>query len=281
MPKMSSRQFWRPNRSAQPVVCGIVCGRKGKKSFDDVSTSHSRNYDLSALSIEGDMDRMERVILGFDAIWKNMKNDAPAESLNILLYGAPGTGKSEFARYVARKLNRPLLAKPASSLINCYIGETEKNIHAAFREAEEKKAVLFFDEADSFLNDRSGAVRSYEVSQVNELLMQMENFHGIFIAATNFNDNLDSASMRRFALKVKFNYLKPEGIRKMWQIYFPEFALDENVLSETMLAPGDFNAVYGGIRYIEKSEFSSADIVKMLREETARKKPFGNRKMGF
>ena len=73
-----------------------------------------------------------------------------AQSLNILLYGAPGTGKTEFVRYLARKLNRNLVIKRASDLLGMYVGQTEANIKAAFEEAEESKSILFFDEADSF-----------------------------------------------------------------------------------------------------------------------------------
>ncbi|SFV60837.1 ATPase, AAA family [hydrothermal vent metagenome] len=90
-----------------------------------------------------------------------------------------------------------------------WVGGTEKNIANAFREAKEEKAVLVFDEVDSFLADRTGAKQSWEVTQVNEMLVQMENFDGIFIATTNLMDNLDRASLRRFDLKLEFSYLKP------------------------------------------------------------------------
>ncbi|NIP99131.1 MAG: AAA family ATPase, partial [Nitrospinaceae bacterium] len=70
--------------------------------------------------------------------------------------------------------------------------------------AEENRALLFFDEADSFLRPREAAVRSWEVTEVNELLTQMETFRGVFLCATNFLNGLDSAALRRFTFKVEF-----------------------------------------------------------------------------
>lgn len=70
-------------------------------------------------------------------------------------------------------------------------------------------SVLLLDEADSFLRDRTSAQRSWEVTQVNELLTQMERFEGLFICSNNLIDRLDSASIRRFDFKIMLSYLKP------------------------------------------------------------------------
>ena len=162
--------------------------------------------------------------------------------MNVLLYGPPGTGKTEFAKHLARTLNRKLVIKKASDLLDCFVGNTEKHIREMFKEAEKSNAILFLDEADSLIRDRSGAGHNWEVTQVNEMLTQMENFKGIFIAATNFDGVLYMASRRRFALKVKFGYLKPEGIEKMWQAFFPKVEMPSAAKNLRMLAPGDFNA---------------------------------------
>ena len=81
--------------------------------------------------------------------------------------------------------NGPLLVRRASDLLSMFVGEVEKNIARAFREAEDDGALLLIDEVDSFLQDRRGAQRSWEVTQVNEMLTQMEGFAGVFIASTN------------------------------------------------------------------------------------------------
>lgn len=126
----------------------------------------------------------------------------------ICFYGPPGTGKTAFAHYLAKQLDKELLQKTASDLLNCFVGQTEKNLAAMFREANEEDAVLLLDEADSYLQDRNSAHHSWEVTQVNELLKQIEQFDGLFICATNLMDQLDSAVLRRFDFKIRFDYLR-------------------------------------------------------------------------
>lgn len=100
----------------------------------------------------------------------------------------------------AWRLSYPLHQKRASDLLSPLVGQAEKNIAAAFREAASAGAVLMVDEVDSFLQDRAKAQRPWEVTQVNEFLTQMEQFEGIFIASTNLMDGLDAAAMRRFGI---------------------------------------------------------------------------------
>ncbi|MCM0083180.1 AAA family ATPase [Geomonas sp. Red32] len=138
---------------------------------------------------------------------------------SFCFYGAAGTGKSELARFIAGEVGKSFLLRRASDLLSKYVGEAEKNIAGMFHEARQQDAVLVLDEADSFLADRRGAHQSWEVSQVNEMLTQMEAFDGIFICTTNLMEKLDPASLRRFDLKVRFAPLTP-GQR--WDIFKQE-----------------------------------------------------------
>jgi SpoVK/Ycf46/Vps4 family AAA+-type ATPase len=122
----------------------------------------------------------------------------------LCFHGAPGTGKTALAEHIAQMLGQPLMIKQASDLVSKYVGETEHNLAAMFREAEAEKAVLLLDEADSFLRDRRGAQRSYEVTEVNEMLQGMERYAGIFVCTTNLLDSLDAAALRRFTFKLRF-----------------------------------------------------------------------------
>ena len=243
--------------------------------------THAPSYVLDVLNIDCDMEYVQHVLKSFDAKWKKMQPADKPDSLNVLFYGPPGTGKTELAKYIARDLDRKLMIRKASDLLNCYIGETEKNIRGMFREAEDKKAVLFLDEADSMIQERAGANHSWEVTQVNELLTQMENFKGIFIAATNFNDNLDQASRRRFAMKIKFGYLQPDGAESMWKAFFPDVECPAGVRDLKLLAPGDFNAVYGTLRFYDKSELTADKILAALKHEVACKDSREGRHMGL
>ena len=241
--------------------------------------SHAPNYLLDALNIDADMGKVMNVMKSFDAKWQKMLESDRPDSLNVLLYGAPGTGKTEFAKHLARTLNRKLIIKRTSDLLNCYVGGTEQRIRAMFKEAEEKKAILFLDEADSLIRDREGASRNWEVTQVNEMLTQMENFKGIFIAATNFEGRLDTASRRRFALKVKFGYLLPEGIERLWQAFFPMVKCPAEAKTLRMVAPGDFNAAYGSLRF--ETEITAEAILEALKSELTYKDSRQGRVMGL
>lgn len=173
-----------------------------------------------------------------------------ARSGRLCLYGPPGTGKTAYGRWLAKQLGIPLLIKRASDLMSKWLGENEKNIAKAFRQAAQDGSLLLIDEVDSFLQDRRGAERSWEVSMVNEMLTQMESFSGVFIASTNLMTGLDQAALRRFDLKVKFDFLRPEQAWELVRRYCKQLNLSApqpDLLARTIrlqkLTPGDFAAV--------------------------------------
>ena len=129
---------------------------------------------------------------------------APTRQWSLLASGPPGTGKSALARHLAMRVGVEVIEKRASDLLDMYVGNTEKAIAAAFREAADAKAMLVIDEADSLLRDRSLATRSWEVSMTNEMLSWMERTPVPFVATTNLRDNLDPATARRFLFKIEF-----------------------------------------------------------------------------
>lgn len=130
------------------------------------------------------------------------------------------------------------------------MGMTEKAIARTFEKAVRDEAVLMVDEVDSFLQDRKNARHSWEVTQINEMLTQIESFPGVLIASTNFLDHLDAASLRRFDLKLGFDYLKPAQIRRLLISCSRSLALcapgaDDLAMVEKLDAatPGDFATV--------------------------------------
>jgi SpoVK/Ycf46/Vps4 family AAA+-type ATPase len=204
----------------------------------------------------------------------------------LCLYGPPGTGKTAFVHWLAEQLGRPLMIKRASDLIDMWVGASERNIAAAFRAASNEGAVLLLDEVDSFLQDRRGAQRSWEVTQVNEMLTQMEAFNGVFVASTNLVEDLDHAALRRFDLKLKFGYLKPI---QAWTLFErqcvamnlspPESALRNPIAQLDRLTPGDFAAV---ARRHDFSPLADADaLLAALTEECTIKEGGQNHAMGF
>ncbi len=208
-----------------------------------------------------------------------------SKNARICLYGVPGTGKSAYAKFIAKSLKKPIIIKKGSDLLSMFVGGTEKNIALAFKEAKEKHAVLVFDEVDSFLQDRSMAARSWEITQVNEMLVQMESFDGIFIATTNLIDNLDKACLRRFDLKLEFGYLLPEQARNLFKkecallkVKFDEYASNK-VSSLGLLAPGDFASVRRQAKF--RPIKNGDDFCHRLELEVALKNEEKSVKIGF
>lgn len=204
----------------------------------------------------------------------------------VLLYGPPGTGKSAFAHQVAATVGRELVAKRASDLLSMWVGQNERLIAEMFAEARAANAVLLLDEADSFLGDRSGAHQSWEVSKVNEMLVQMEAFQGIFLCSTNLVETLDPAVFRRFALKIRFD---PMHSNQRWGLFCrtleafgigPDEALRSAIDRLSLLTPGDFAAVVRKARLLGAPKDAAA-LVESLREEQ-RMNPKGRAKeIGF
>ncbi len=132
----------------------------------------------------------------------------------ICCYGPPGTGKTAWANWLAQEMGLQALVQQGSDLLSPFVGGTEQQIAEAFRKAKENNMVLIFDEVDTFLFARESGQRSWEHSFVNEMLTQIEKFEGLLIVSTNLMDNLDPAALRRFDLKLKFDYLQPEQRKK-------------------------------------------------------------------
>jgi transitional endoplasmic reticulum ATPase len=167
---------------------------------------------------------------------------APTKALSLCLSGPPGTGKSAYARHLAEKLEMEALDKRYSDLISSYLGDLEKAIARTFEEAADMRAFLILDEADSLLRDRVAARHSWEVTQVNEMLTQMERHPYPFACTTNAPDLLDPATARRFLFKVQFLPMTSEQIhtafRRAFRMDCPEFAA-----SLDNLTPGDLTVV--------------------------------------
>jgi DNA replication protein DnaC len=185
-------------------------------------------------------------------------------NFSLCLYGVPGSGKSAYARFLADHMKMKVLHKRASDLLSMWVGESEKNIAKAFSEAKRKKMLLVIDEADSFLQDRRHAQRSWEVTQVNEMLTQMESHPLPFVCTTNLMDGLDQASLRRFTFKVKYDFLT----RKQTEFAFQHFFGIEPTVSLadlTCLAPGDFAVVARKAKICGID--SQIELADMLRQE--------------
>ena len=202
---------------------------------------------------------------------------AKTRAYSLLLSGPPGTGKSAYARYLAEQLDIPVISKRASDLLNAHVGDSEKAIASAFEEARNEGALLILDEVDSLLSDRRHAVRSWEVTQVNELLTQLEAHTFPVVATTNFVERLDPACLRRFTFKVRLEPMTPPQVRlAFWSFFGRDLTSACGELTD--LTPGDFRVVQRKANILGIED--SAELAAMLMSESAAK-PGRTRPIGF
>lgn len=235
----------------------------------------AKGYSLEGLNIKGDI-ALARIVEAVRAFrtGKEECNDPDRPRMNLLLWGPPGTGKTEFVKYLGKALNAKVSVKMGSDLLSCWVGMTEKNIKVAFEEAEAGNAILFLDEIDGIVQDRSGANNNWEVTQVNELLHQMENFNGVMVGATNFMDNLDAAIMRRFTFKLQFDYLEADGKKLFFERMFKTRLSDAEAVRLACipnLAPGDFRTVRQSLYYLGGSATNDTRLGELEKESSLKK----------
>jgi SpoVK/Ycf46/Vps4 family AAA+-type ATPase len=277
-----------PSHIEKAVKVMSMAGLEGEAALDQLITNahramgypkrHIANlqpYDLQLLNTSHDLGALAETL-------------SEIKGARICLYGPPGSGKTAFVHYLAGRLERPVLLKRASDLLGSYVGDTEQSIAAMFDEARTEGTVLLLDEADSFLQDRGRAHRSWEITQVNELLVQMESYEGLFFCATNFMDVLDSAVFRRFDLKVKFDYLSIRQVIDLFMKCLDEtgVSLDEKeawsreVSSLRHLTPGDFVTAQRQLK-LSGRPVTAEDLFKALLIEQNAQSGRSRRPAGF
>jgi hypothetical protein len=171
-----------------------------------------------------------------------------------LFSGNPGTGKTLAAHIVADTLGMDLYTIELATMVDKYIGETEKNLEQAFTEAESLNAVLFFDEADALFGSRSevrDAHDRYANQEVAYLLQRMEQFDGITVLATNLRGNLDAAFARRLHFVITFTDPDAATRRRLWCSHLEQLAaVDAADPVDTDSLANDLEITGGDIRNI-------------------------------
>lgn len=151
------------------------------------------------------------------------------KGISMLLYGAPGTGKTEYCLQLAKKFNMPVMQLNVAEIQSKWVGDSEKNAVKAFRQYQKlrkqskRECILLINECDALLSKRVNVNTSIdEMSNAlkNIFLEQLEEFEGIVMATSNLTDNLDSAFERRFLYKVCLAKPAPETAAKIWNLYF-------------------------------------------------------------
>lgn len=253
-------------KQAEATVLDIIDETLSACGFNEHKVQYKPQlpFDIDSLNIQGGNKTI-------DQITKAVNNNG---DIRVLLTGPPGTGKTAVVNHLAKQANKELITVRCSDVLDKYVGGSEKNIVRLFKEAEEKEAVLFFDEIDSLLQSRDMAKNSWEVTQVNELLTQIEAFNQPFFAATNFISRLDSAMARRFDFKLHCQHLTSPQVLKLYSrlLGVSTISLDiETKLAKLkQLATGDF-AVLARRQKISTTKLSPTECLDILITENNRK----------
>jgi len=228
----------------------------GNSKAIEVTETLAYNYDVSLMNAEHANQPIGELISDI--------KDSGIIDFRVLMTGKPGTGKSETARFIASELGMEVMFKRASDILDKYVGGTEGNIADAFQEAEDMNKVLVIDEIGSILQDRRKAEKSWEKTQVNEFLTDLEKAKIPVILTDNFKEDLDIATIRRVDFKIECKYLTAEQSRKAYVKYFGGEA-PASFDSIKDIGVGDFANVKRQMRFAKDK--SAESIVKRLEAE--------------
>lgn len=197
-----------------------------------------------------------------------------------LFHGPPGTGKTMAATLLGKYTGLDVFRIDLSKVVSKYIGETEKNLSRIFDRAEQKKWILFFDEADALFGKRTeirDAHDKYANQEVGYLLQRIENYNGLIILASNFKANMDEAFLRRMQNVVYFPVPSAKERQILWERSFPErvkFAGDislQHISSEHELTGSNINniAYFCCLKLIsdQKEVITSPELLYAIRRE--------------
>lgn len=240
--------------------------------LDDVITDADVKRQLRDLA-----DRVRHRSLVLDE-WRMRPGGGRGRGVTALFAGESGTGKSMSAEALAQELRVPLFKVDLASVVDKYIGETEKNLEEVFRSVENEDGVLLFDEADALFGKRSDvsdARDRYANIEVAYLLQRIESFDGLAILTTNLRANLDQAFQRRLDMIIDFPEPDANARTSIWQralLDHPGALTDEDLsaIAALDLTGGGIRAAAVSAAYAaaaEGTKISRGHILKGVREE--------------
>ena len=215
--------------------------------------------------------RHRDTVLGVWGMGRKMSRGA---GITALFAGDSGTGKTMSAEVVAGELGFDLYVIDLSTVVDKYIGETEKNLDRIFTEADRVNGVLLFDEADALFGKRSevkDARDRYANVEVAYLLQRMESFDGVAILTTNLRTNVDDAFTRRLDAIVDFPMPEEDDRRRLWDANLPAIVPREDAIDLAFLARrfklsgGNIRNVCVSAAYLAAAEDRPIAMIDLIR----------------
>lgn len=237
----------------------IYAERYAYQKPKDITRNQTQEYNQNLANTDIKLDQITNGII------KSGKND-----WSLILYGVSGTGKTAYAEFLGKKLGMRVIKKKVSDLQSMWVGECEHNIDKAFEEARQDNAILLFDEGDCWLRDRRFNRASWETSQTNQFLQNLEAATTPVIVTTNLMDSLDQAALRRFVFKVGFKYMTKPQVKEAFKTFYGMNVTDEEA-NISYVTPGDFAVIQKQLDYLGEKP-TVTKIKELLLEEIKNKK---------
>lgn len=266
--------------------CGLNLKKINKHRKDIIKPEDIKVKELIFSDVElSHIQTLEKLIeeTSFQQMQTRLSDKGLPTGISILFHGAPGTGKTEIAKQLARKTNRELMHVNISECKTMWFGESEKIIKKIFTDykayAKDTKThpILFFNEADAIISKRK-ELRGSNVEQTenaiqNILLEELENFQGILVATTNLINNIDPAFDRRFLFKIKFQPPCTSNRANIWKLKLPHLTNKQaNQLAQSFVfSGGQIDNIFRKKEIVELLYGESVDfetILRFCKEET-------------
>lgn len=247
-------------------------------------------------SNEKDVRKLESIFEEdrYNSIRSRLKSEGMPLGVVTLLYGGPGTGKTETVMQLAKRTGRDILHVNIQEIRSCWVGESEKNVKAIFENYKnyksEKKPILLFNEADAIVSTRTSdvsgsnsAVNKMENAMQNIILEELENFDGLLAMTTNLQSTLDPAFERRILFKLKFDNPTKDVKKKIWKSKLKDLTdSDLDRVACFDFSGGQIENVRRKIvidEVVDGKKPSIEEIVDYCKKETLQKEEF--RSIGF
>lgn len=255
-----------------------------RQILDALAIRLSASGDWSQLAVSGETRRELENLVSRCRHREHLQSQVGAKAsagVRALFSGPSGTGKTLAARLLAATLQMDVYRLDLSSVVNKYIGETEKNLNLVLSRAEELDVILLLDEGDSLLTQRTGVQSSndrYANLETNFLLQRLESFEGILVVTTNAGERIDNAFQRRMDVVISFSPPSPPERWAIWQLHLPpdhtvEFSLLEEVAGRCVLSGGQIKnaALHASLLALEDGGIVTSAMVGAAIEREYRK----------
>ena len=220
---------------------------------------NSDQYDIRVINSDTPIDILDKMAE------KAVRQHSPWK---LMIHGPSGSSKSSYAYHVAEKLGVEIIVKRYHDLVSKWVGQSEEQIYQAFKEAEDKHALLLLDEVDGYISRKtdvySGGDRAHD-DITSSFMVNLEEYNGLVIATSNHAELAEPSIVRRFNKIVEFKFPTYEGMKILFRRYFPDVDFDKSELERICalgtIGPGDFVAIKELTEYMDEEDVTGEFIL--------------------